>query len=110
SLVDHSTEALKKEFRTTHESFTTANCHVSPNSYLHRAPATDSQRPADATSRMGPAKWRLPQVRFLRVTPCGTIRKFHANGIRRIYRRCSSHARTGIRLNRHRSCWIAFRC
>jgi hypothetical protein len=28
SLVDHSAEALKKVFRATHESFTTANCHV----------------------------------------------------------------------------------
>jgi hypothetical protein len=49
-------------------------------------------------------------VRFLRVTPCEATRKFHANENRRIYRWCSSHPRTGIKLNRHRTCWINQTC
>jgi hypothetical protein len=106
SLVDYSAEALGKAFRGTLKHFTKASCHASPSSHLHRTPETDSPRPAGATSRMGPPKWRVPQVRFLRVTPCGTTRKFHANGIQRVYRCCSSHPRTGIKLNQHRSCWI----
>src|SRR4029450_8785955 len=83
-----------------HESFTKANCHVSPNSYLHRAPETDSQRAADPTSRMDRAKWRILHA------PHGTAGRIDAKGIQRVYRCCSSRLGTGIKLNRHRSCWI----
>src|SRR5439155_22580198 len=38
---------------------TERNCHASSNPRLHRAPATDSRRPADPTSRMGRATWRI---------------------------------------------------
>ena len=88
----------------------TANRHAHQIRHLHRASATDSQRSADRASRMGRAKWRVPDVRFLRSAPCGTIRKYHANGIQRVDRCCSSHARTSITLKRHRGCWITFRC
>ena len=44
------------------KSFTEADCHISSNSHVHRTPATDSRRSADPTSRMGQAKWRIPQV------------------------------------------------
>src|SRR6478672_10977666 len=53
---------LWEPFRATLEPFTKANCHVSSNPYLQRAPATDSRRSADPTSRMGRAKWQIPQV------------------------------------------------
>ena len=53
---------LWEPFRATLKPFTKANRHVSPNPHLHRAPETDSRRSADPTSRMGRAKWRVPQV------------------------------------------------
>ena len=53
---------LWEPFRATLEPFIKANCHVSSNPYLQRAPAKDSRRPTDATSRMGRAKWRIPRV------------------------------------------------
>src|SRR5436189_5801100 len=67
---------------------TERNCHASSNPRLHRAPATDSRRPADPTSRMGRAKWRILHA------PHGTARHFHANGIQRVYRSSSSRTRT----------------
>jgi hypothetical protein len=100
SLVDHSAEALEKAFRATLEYFTKASCHVSPNPHLHRTPETDSRPPADPTSRMGRAKWRILHA------PLGTAGRIDAKGIQRVYRCCSSRPRTGIKLNRHRSCWI----
>ena len=36
--------------------------HVSPNPHLQRASAADSRRPAAPTSRVGPAKRRLPHL------------------------------------------------
>ena len=59
--------------------FTKAICHVSPNPHLHRTPATDSRRPADPTSRMGRAKWRMSHLRLLRVAPHRNARHFNAN-------------------------------
>ena len=73
----------------------------SPNPYLHRAPAADSRRPADPTSRMGRAQWRMSHVRFLRVAPRGTARDFHWSGIQRVYCCYSSRPRTRTKLNRH---------
>src|SRR5207248_3910093 len=100
SLVDHSAEALEKAFRATLEYFTKASCHVSPNPHLHRTPETDSRPPADPTSRMGRAKWRILHA------PHGTAGRIDAQNIQRVYRWCSSRPRTGIKLNRHRSYWI----
>ena len=40
---------LLEPFRAILEPFTKANCHVLPNPYLQRAPATDSRRSADTT-------------------------------------------------------------
>src|SRR5438874_6412850 len=56
---------------------------------LHRAPATDSRRPADPTSRMGRAKWRILHA------PHGRARHFDAKRIQRVYRCSSSRPRTG---------------
>jgi len=69
--------------------------HVSPNPHVHRTPGTDSQRSPNPTSRMDPAKWRIPHVRCLRVTPRGNARHFDANRIQRVYRSSSSRSRTG---------------
>ena len=60
--------------RATLEIFHQANSHVSPNTHLHRAPATDSRGPSDPTSRMDPAKWRMSHV------PHGSTRYFDAKG------------------------------
>ena len=68
---------------------TERNCHVSSNPRLHRAPATDSRRPADPTSRMGRATWRILHA------PHGTARQFHANGIQRVCSCYLSRPRTG---------------
>src|SRR3989442_3160893 len=38
---------LAEPLNATLKSFTKANCHVSPNPQQHRAPGTDSRRPAD---------------------------------------------------------------
>ena len=84
------------------KSFTEADGHVSSNPHVHRTPATDSRRSADPTSRMGPAKWRIPPVRFLRSAPYGTAQHFDAKQIQRIVRCCPPPARTGTKLNRHR--------
>src|SRR4030095_2252809 len=43
--------------------------HVSPTPYVRRPAETDSRRFADPTSRVGPAKWRVSHVRFLRGAP-----------------------------------------
>ena len=51
---------LWEPFHATLEPFIKANCHVLPNPYLQRAPATDSLRSAEPTSRMGRAKWKIP--------------------------------------------------
>jgi hypothetical protein len=77
------------------KSFTEADCHVSSNPHVHRTPATDSRRSANPTSRMGQAKWRIPQVRFLRRVSHGNARHFDAKRIQRIDRSSSSRARTG---------------
>src|SRR5678815_5151307 len=58
---------------------------------LHRAPATDSRRPADPTSRMGRAKWRILHA------PLGTARHFDAKGTQRVYRCSSARPRTGTK-------------
>src|SRR6266480_8077044 len=76
---------LSEPSRATLESYQD-NSHVSPNPYLHRAPATDSRRSADPTSRMGQVQWRMSHMRFLRVAPYGAARRFDANGIQWIYR------------------------
>src|SRR5437588_5833631 len=68
---------------------TERNCHASSNPRLHRAPATDSRRPADPTSRMGRAKWRILHA------PHGTARHLNAKGIQRGYRCSSARPRTG---------------
>jgi len=77
------------------KSFTEANCHVSSNPHVYRTPATDSRRPADPTSRVGPAKWRVSHVRFVRGVPHGNAPPFETNGIRRIDRSSSSRTGTG---------------
>ena len=60
--VRHSRRALGRiPSRANLKSFTEADCHVSSNPHVHRTPATDSRRSADPTSRMGQAKWRIPQ-------------------------------------------------
>ena len=41
--------------------------------------------------RMGPAKWRVPHVRFLRSAPHGAARHFDAKEIHLVYR-CSHRA------------------
>ncbi len=87
-LAEPSNAALK--------SFTKANCHVSPNPHLRRAPATDSRRPADPTSRMARAKWRILHV------PPGRARRIDAKGIQRVYRCSSSRPQTGTKPDRHR--------
>src|SRR2546423_13639146 len=56
---------------------------------LHRAPATDSRPPADPTSRMGRAKWRILHA------PHGRARHFHAKRIQRVDRCSSARHRTG---------------
>jgi len=80
------------------KSFTEADYHVSSTAHVHRTPATDSRRSADPTSRMGQAKWRIPQVRFLRRVPHGNARRFDAKGIQQTDR--SSSSRTGTGSNR----------
>ena len=49
---DHS-KVITTQEEITNEHSRSANCHLSPNPHLHRAPATDSRRPAGPTSRMG---------------------------------------------------------
>src|SRR4029450_2611604 len=82
--------------------FRQANGPASPNPHLHRAPATDSRRPPDPTSRMGPAKWRVPHVRFLRGAPHGAAWHFEAKEIQLVYRCSSSRHREGT--GRGRNC------
>src|SRR5436190_23254798 len=69
-------KAIATEEESKDEHSRSANCHVSPNPHLHRAPATDSRRPANPTSRMGRAKWRIPAVSFLRAVIDGTDQHF----------------------------------
>src|SRR4029450_4639289 len=64
--------------------FRQANGPAAPNPPLPRPPATDSRRPPDPTSRMGPAKWRVPHVRFLRSAPHGAAWHFDAKGDQRM--------------------------
>src|SRR4029077_11458319 len=77
------------------KSFTEADCRVTSNPHVHRTPATDSQRSADPTSRMGQAKWRIPHVRFVRHVSHGNARHFDAKGIQWVYRSSSSRTGTG---------------
>src|SRR5207245_6926051 len=80
---------------------TERNCHASSNPRLHRALATDSRRPADPTSRMDRAKWRILHA------PHGTARHFDAKGIQRVYR-CSS-ARPRIENRKVKTYGICFK-
>src|SRR6267378_1270003 len=49
---------------------------------------------------MDRAKWRILHA------PHGTAGGIDAKGNQQVYRCCSSRPRTGIKLNRPRSCWI----
>ena len=43
--------------------------HVSQKRPIHGTQTADKRRPPRAASRMGRAHWRLPHLRFVRVTP-----------------------------------------
>jgi hypothetical protein len=69
------------------ESFTKP---VTMSHQIHRlSTAADSRQPADSTSRMGRAKWRILHA------PHGTARHFDAKGIQRVSRCYSSRTWTG---------------
>src|SRR5206468_7035346 len=79
-------KAIATEKESTDEHSRSANCHLSRNSQLHRASATDSRRPADPTSRMGRAKWRIPLCDFYEARPIEVV-PFEGEGVDRNYKK-----------------------